>query len=74
MDSGEERISFVKDFKIEIKVQVVAFLDEKQAGAKAVGREKLFLGLATMEAKTPCSFLSDPLSEESPEKEDLCDV
>jgi hypothetical protein len=47
MDLRKEGLPFVHDFGRDIKkVQVVAFLDEKEAGVKAVSREKLVLGLA----------------------------
>ena len=56
MDSCKKRVPFVRDFAREIKkVRVVAWFDEKEAGAKAVHREKDSLGLASTE-KLPGPF------------------
>ena len=64
MDSLRERLPFVHDFGRDIKndirrnikiVRVVSFLEEKEAGAKAVSREKLALGLAPTD-KLPAPF------------------
>jgi hypothetical protein len=59
MDSRKERTAMVSDFenferKFK-KVRVVAWLDEKEAGGKAVAREKERQGLARTE-KLPAPF------------------
>ena len=63
MDSCKKRVPFVRDFAREIKkVRVVAWFDEKEAGAKAVHRERFFR--ASFYRKAAGSFPSDSLSEE----------
>jgi hypothetical protein len=59
MDSRKERMAIVSDFenfgrKFK-KVRVVAWLDEKEAGGKAVAREKEWRGLTGTE-KLPAPF------------------
>jgi hypothetical protein len=47
MDLRKDRAPLVRDFARQIKkVRVVALFDEKEAGAKAVKRQKVSLGLA----------------------------
>jgi hypothetical protein len=56
VDLREDRAPFVGDFARQIeKVRVVASFDEKEAGAKAVKRQKVSLGLAPTK-KLPHSF------------------
>jgi hypothetical protein len=56
MDLREDRAPFVRDFARQIKkVRVVSSFDEKEAGAKAVKRQKVSLGLAPTE-KLPRPF------------------
>ena len=74
MDSRKERVPFVHHFGREIKkVGVVAFLDENQVGAKAVSREKLFLGLAPAE-KLPAPFQVVLFQKNLRKGADLCSV
>jgi hypothetical protein len=73
MDCGEERIKLTElDFrngKVK-KVRVVTYLHEKEAGGKAVGREKKRLGLSSKEK------LADPfcaiLFEKTLSKKKIC--